>query len=180
MQRKFIAARNRPGLLTVRRILKKYNVPVVVNLTSVGENLQDQTNNAFYWKSNTTLVGSDVFVAYPNAKDLFGTNLTNVANDIKSKLSSYASKVSAASGGAVTANNILKSFTNQYNLLFTSMIPATEFIYSCYGATFDVEFWSLLPFARGSVHIGSSVFTGQAVINPNYFMLDWDMTSQSK
>ena len=151
----------------------------MVNLTTVGENLQDQTNNAFFWKGNESLTGSSTFVAYPNTADLFGSNFTNVANDIQSRLSSYAAKVSSASGGVTKQSDLLKIFQNQYNLLFKSLIPASELIYSLYSTTYDVEFWTLLPFSRGSVHIGSAAYKAQAVINPNYYMLDWDMTAQS-
>lgn len=151
----------------------------MVNLTTVGENLQDQPNNAMFWKSNETLTGSSTFVAYPSAVDLFGSNFTNVANDIQSRLSSYAAKVSSASGGVTKSSDLLKFFQNQYNLLFKSLVPASEFIYSLYSNTYDVEFWGLLPFSRGSVHIGSAAYNGQAVINPNYYMLDWDITAQS-
>ena len=165
--------------LTGDSILNKYNITVVVNLTTVGENLQDQPNNAFFWKGNETLTGSSTFVAYPNAVDLFGSNFTNVARDIQSRLSSYAAKVSSASGGVTKSCDLLNFFQNQYNLLFKSLVPASEFIYSLYSNTFDVEVWGLLPFSRGSVHIGTAASNGQAVINPNYFMVDWDMTAQS-
>ncbi|CCD43600.1 god1, glucose oxidase, partial sequence [Botrytis cinerea T4] len=37
--------------------------------------------------------------------------------------------------------------------------------------SFSSEYWALLPFARGSIHITSSVAGEPAAINPNYYIL---------
>ena len=42
------------------------------------------------------------------------------------------------------------------------------------GKTLTAVFWALLLFARGSVHIASTNVQENPIINPNYFMFDWD------
>lgn len=40
------------------------------------------------------------------------------------------------------------------------------------GTAFDMEYWALLLFARGNIHITSSEPGVLAAINTNYYMLD--------
>ncbi|KAL3420945.1 Glucose oxidase 2 [Phlyctema vagabunda] len=159
-------------------ILSQYDIDVVVDLPTVGENLQEQTNNAMFWDTNEDQSGVSSFVTYPTASDIFGSNTSVVANDIQAALTSYAEIVADASGNATKAADLLSFFQVQYDLVFKSEVPVTEIYTTVQNAIFNIEFWGLLPFSRGSVHLGSADPTGKSLINPNYFMLDWDRQLQ--
>ncbi|CZR59352.1 related to choline dehydrogenase and related flavoproteins [Phialocephala subalpina] len=159
-------------------VLTPLNIPVVVDLPTVGENLQDQMNNAFVFGSNTTVSGTDGFVTYPSASDIFGNNTSSFASSISSSLSTYATAVANASNNVVSSSDLLDFFQIQYDLIFNSSVPLVEFFNTATSSIFDIEYWILLPFSRGNIHINSNNATAAATINPNYFMLDFDLDVQ--
>ncbi|KAF4626307.1 hypothetical protein G7Y89_g11852 [Cudoniella acicularis] len=159
-------------------ILEKYNIPVAVDLPTVGENLQDQTNKGLIFGDVNTVTGSDGFIAYLTVEDLFPGNLTSLATSVQSSLSSYAIKVANASNNVVSANDLLTLFKLQYDLIFNTTTPLLELFITASGSVFDFEYWSLLPFSRGNIHITSANASAAASINPNYFMLDFDTDVQ--
>jgi choline dehydrogenase-like flavoprotein len=159
-------------------ILGQYDIPVVVDLPTVGENLQDQMNNALTFTDNETLSGSDSFIAYPTVSDLFPTNLTLFATSIAKSLDSYAKTVAHASNNVVSASDLLSFFKLQYDLVFNSSTPLLEVFITPTASIFSFEYWILLPFSRGNIHISSSNASAAALINPNYFMLDFDTSVQ--
>lgn len=159
-------------------ILTPLSIPVVVDLPTVGENLQDQLNNAFVFGSNTTVSGSDGFVTYPSVSDIFGNDTSSLASSISSSLSDYATAVANASNNVVSSTDLLDFFQIQYNLIFNSSVPLAEFFNTASGSIFNIEYWILLPFSRGNIHISSNNATAAALINPNYFMLDFDLDVQ--
>jgi choline dehydrogenase-like flavoprotein len=160
-------------------ILDKFNISVVVDLPTVGENLQDQTNVAMHYDTvnSTSYSGAGDYVAYPIASELFGSETANLSSTILAALPSYAEKVSAASRNVTKAKDLLELFKIQHTLIFseTHPVPIAEILVSPSGTIYDSEFWSLLPFSRGSIHINSAQAGEPALINPNYFMLDWDV-----
>lgn len=159
-------------------ILAKHDISVVVDLPTVGENLQDQMNNGITFGDNTTLVGSDSFIAYATISDLFGNDTAAFAASISSVLSSYAQTVAKASNDVVSAFDLLAFFKLQYDLVFNSDTPVLELFMTPANSIFSFEYWILLPFSRGNIHISSSNATAAAQINPNYFMLDFDTDVQ--
>jgi choline dehydrogenase-like flavoprotein len=159
-------------------ILHQYDIPVVVDLPTVGENLQDQMNNGFTFGGNTTYVGSDSFIAYPTVSDLFGSNVTSFAASISNSLSKYADTVAKASNNVVSAFDLLAFFKMQYDLVFNSSTPLIELFITPASSIFSFEYWILLPFSRGNIHISSANATAPASINPNYFMLEFDTQVQ--
>jgi choline dehydrogenase-like flavoprotein len=159
-------------------ILCEHNISVVVNLPTVGENLQDQANNGMTFGDNTTLVGAESFIAYPTVTDLFGDDLASFAATTFSSLSSYATAVAKASNNVVSASDLLSFFKLQYDLVFNSSTPLLEIYITPASSVFSFEYWTLLPFSRGNIHITSSNATAAAAINPNYFMLDFDIDAQ--
>ncbi|KAF4218261.1 hypothetical protein CNMCM8980_005489 [Aspergillus fumigatiaffinis] len=74
-------------------ILAQHTIPLIVNLTTVGENLQDQINTQFSYTSNVSYTGQGTYLGHPTASDIFGRNTTNVANDVKNNLADHAAKV---------------------------------------------------------------------------------------
>lgn len=162
-------------------ILKNAGVDVVIDLPFVGENLQDQTTTdmSYKMKNTTNLTGLAGYAAYANVEDLFGEDLDAFTNTIASSIRAYAEKTANASG-VISPDVTEKLFNMQYDLIFKHKIPIAEIIVSP-AATADltIEYWGLLPFSRGSIHINSSNASMPAHINPNYFMLDYDVQQQA-
>lgn len=163
-------------------ILAKYNISTVVDLPTVGENLQDQINTGLGFTNSglTNFTGGAGYVGYPSAETIFGSEYQNVSAHILSSLPSYADKIAAASGNVTKACDLLSFFELQYELIFskTHPVPMAEILISPSTTEFSSQYWALLPFSRGNVHITSSKPGVPAAINPNYFMMDWDITSQ--
>ncbi|OOF90880.1 GMC oxidoreductase, partial [Aspergillus carbonarius ITEM 5010] len=159
-------------------ILQKHNIQVKVNIPTVGENLQDQTNNAFAWESNGLLTGLATFSALTSVDQLYGEDVSALAASINATLTTYAKAVYNASNGAVNETNLLEAFNLQYDLIFNSQVPYAEIVFAPSGESFNVEYWPLQPFSRGSVHITSANASDLPAINPNYFMFEQDVSAQ--
>ena len=71
-------------------ILKKFDIPVKVNISTVGENLQDQTNNGLSYDGREFWLGSPTFSVLPSVEHIYGDNVSSVASAVNSSLSDYA------------------------------------------------------------------------------------------
>lgn len=109
--------------------------------------------------------------------DVFGNETSSIAASLRSNLQKYARQTASANGHIMKAEDLLPLFELQYDLIFNKKTPIAEILFRPgeTGASISSEFWSLLPFARGNVHINSRNPRAKPVINPNYFMLDWDL-----
>ncbi|ODM22452.1 hypothetical protein SI65_00040 [Aspergillus cristatus] len=156
-------------------ILEKHNITVRVDLPTVGENLQDQTN------ANTMALGNGNWtgvkaLAYASFYDIFGDDAQAVAGSVLHKLADYAAQTSEATGGVVKQEDLANFFQIQYDLLFSNAVPMVEILFiPTHSPMLITEYWTLLPFSRGNVHINSADPAENPVINPNYFMVDWDL-----
>ena len=163
------------------RILEKYGIDVKVDLPYVGEHLLDQTFADITFASNTNgsyFNGSATYVGYFTAEDLFGEETSSKNETLASSLSRYA-RQSANTSGVINANVTEQLMELQYDLIFKDQIPMSEILVTPSSTgSIDIEYWALIPFSRGSVHIKSTNATETAVIDPNYFMLDYDMQQQ--
>ncbi|ROW17100.1 hypothetical protein VPNG_01394 [Cytospora leucostoma] len=164
-------------------LLSQYGIETVVELPTVGENLQDQINNELQYQppSNFTAAydgGGAQLVAYPAASHVFGANESTVSEALKSQLSAYADAVAIANGNVTKASDLLDFFQLQYDLIFEKEVPYAEVLIYISSGVWGAEYWGLLPFSRGSIHISQANSTDDAVINPNYFMLDYDTELQ--
>jgi hypothetical protein len=133
----------------------------------------------FYTNNNkTNFTGLGGFAAYFNVNDVFGDDLASFNASVANSIKDYAERTANASGivnRAVTE----KLFRMQYDLIFKNKIPISEIIVSpAATGPVTIEYWGLLPFSRGSIHINSSNASAPAHINPNYFMLDYDIHQQ--
>ncbi|CAG8043833.1 unnamed protein product [Penicillium nalgiovense] len=160
-------------------ILRQFDIPVQVNISTVGENLQDQTNNGFSYEGNDIWLGSPTFSALPSADDIFGENVPTIASGVNSSLAEYAKRVSEHSNGAVQEGNVLAAFQLQHDQIFKSQVPYAEIVFLPIGNSFSSEYWPLLPFSRGSVHINSTDGSQPPSINPNYFMFGQDLNAHA-
>lgn len=152
-----------------------------VNSPFVGENLQDQTTSGTSYKSeqNFTNSGYGGFIGYFNAADVWGNNTAAFAATIKSSLEQYAKDTVQVTGGTVTTETLLKLFNIQHDLIFKDNVTISEVIVIASGAgTGTFSFWGLMPFSRGNIHIKSTNSSIPASINPNYFMLSYDIAQQ--
>ncbi|BDD63465.1 hypothetical protein MAP00_008350 [Monascus purpureus] len=169
-----------PGILELSgignpAILRKHNIPVQVDLPTVGENLQDQTNTDMGASGFRNITGANTLV-YPNIYDIFGNETESLAQSLLHKLKQYASDAAKVSGGTMKEADLERLFQLQYNLIFKENVPIAEIIISPGGGkAVASEYWGLLPFSRGNVHISSSSPLDKPTINPNYFMFDYDM-----
>ncbi|KAK9848416.1 hypothetical protein MYU51_016609 [Penicillium brevicompactum] len=159
-------------------ILKKHGISLKVNISSIGENLQDQTNNGLFYEGKEFLLGLPTFSALPSAEQIYGDDSSTVASRVSSNLADYAKNVSIASKGAVQEANVLAALQLQYDLVFKSHVPFAEIVLIPIGHSFSSEYWPLLPFSRGSVHIQSPDPSEAPAINPNYFMFAPDLDAQ--
>ncbi|KAJ5316703.1 hypothetical protein PENANT_c016G01993 [Penicillium antarcticum] len=160
-------------------ILNKYNISTKVALPAVGENLQDQTNNALAWESTDALTGLATFSALISVDQLYGKNASAVEKQIDNALTDYAKALSKKSNGAVKESNLLEALTIQRDLIFKSLVPYAEVVFAPSGQSFTCEYWPLQPFSRGSVHIQSANASQSPNIDPNYFMFAQDIEAQS-
>ncbi|KAF2725233.1 GMC oxidoreductase [Polychaeton citri CBS 116435] len=163
-------------------ILKQYGIETVVDLPTVGENLQDQLNNGEAWTvaGNLSVTGGQTYVAYPSFSQLYGNGSSTVASQLKSSLPAYAAQVAAANGNATRASDILDFFNIQYDLILNDELPLAELLFFNSAGSWASQYWGLLPFSRGNVHIGSPNTTAGGLIDPKYFMLDIDTSIQTQ
>ncbi|KAH6671802.1 glucose oxidase [Halenospora varia] len=161
-------------------ILSKLNIPTIVNLPTVGENLQDQTNTNLLASSRTNHTGQAGYVLYPTAQDVFGSDLEAIKASVEANLTEYSRLTSAASNNVTSVDDLVNFFKLQFDLIFVENITIAEILVSPSADQFDVEYWSLLPFSRGSIHLSSANASAPAAINPNYFMLPWDAQVQGR
>ncbi|KAH9826918.1 GMC oxidoreductase [Teratosphaeria destructans] len=132
-------------------VLDSLGIETVVDLPTVGENLQDQLNNeqVFRIANNFTVSGGTTYVAYPSASDIFGNQTTAVADRSKDALPAYAAQVAAANGNVTRASDLLSFFTQQWDLIFHGELPLAEILFYNTDGAWSTEYWTLLPFSRG-------------------------------
>ncbi|KAG9191436.1 hypothetical protein G6011_09524 [Alternaria panax] len=123
--------------------------------------------------TNFTSLGG--YAAYFNVEGAFGQDLAAFNASIASSLKHYTERTANVSG-VIDSVVTEKLFRMQCDLIFKNKIPISDFIVSPAGTSpITIEYWGLLPFSCGSIHINSSNASAPANINPNYFMLDYDM-----
>ncbi|KAI9923923.1 hypothetical protein ASPWEDRAFT_38604 [Aspergillus wentii DTO 134E9] len=159
-------------------ILNKLNIPVQVDLPTVGENLQDQINGHLGANGYTALTSAKT-VAYPSVTDVFGNETSSITSSLKAKLADYAAAAADVSNGIMKKEVLQRLFELQYDIIVKSQAPIAEILMYASGTKeIASEYWGLLPFARGNIHITSSNASVQARINPNFGMFGWDISSQ--
>ena len=156
-------------------ILDQHNITVRVDLPTVGENLQDQTNAHTMALGNSNFTGTKA-LAYASFYDIFGDDAQPVAESVLNNLTNYAARTADINNGVVKAEDLSNFYQIQYDLLFSDQVPMVEILFiPTHSPALITEFWTLLPFSRGNVHIASGNPADYPIINPNYFMIDWDL-----
>ncbi|KAI1273298.1 glucose oxidase [Xylaria sp. FL0933] len=153
-----------------RRLLEKLDIDVVVDLPGVGEDLVDQTNTPFMFKTSRDLHGGSPFVLSVTAADLFGANTSHIAAETRRSLHQWAKQVAEANAGM------------QHGLIFNKGVTLAEIFTTTYAGTVVTTAANLSPFSRGSIHLQSSSGTTDAdvrpAIDPKYLPVSIDMETQ--
>jgi choline dehydrogenase-like flavoprotein len=165
--------------LTDNSILTKHGIDVTVNSPSVGEHLNDQITAEQAYVVNQNFTGAGGFIGYFNADDVWGDSVANYSQSVKNSFPDWAKKTSAASGGVVSEKTLMKLFEIQHQLIFKDKVAISEVIVNApSGGAGLIDYWGLMPFSRGSIHITSANVSQAAAINPNFFMLDYDVQQE--
>ncbi|KAF2467833.1 alcohol oxidase [Lindgomyces ingoldianus] len=159
-------------------VLEKFGIDPVIPLLGVGANLQDQPNIVISYSSPVNWTGYPSFVTYLTAKDLFGADFDSISRSVHSNISRYAATVTADLGSAneTTISNQERLLKLQADLIFNSnsTVPLAELLWAPGPFSISSAFWNLLPFSRGSVHIGASDPMVEPSIDANFFQLPID------
>ncbi|KAH0094847.1 glucose oxidase, partial [Aureobasidium melanogenum] len=160
-------------------VLENLGIGVKVNSPFVGENLQDQTTVDTDYTANANFTGAGGFIGYFNATDIWGNNTAAFSKTIKASLEQYANRTVQATGGTTDRETLLKLFQIQHELIFEDEVVISEVIVNAPSSGSGLlEYWGLMPFSRGNIHIKSANASAPAAINPNFFMLDYDLKQQ--
>jgi choline dehydrogenase-like flavoprotein len=160
-------------------VLEHLGIEVKVNAPFVGENLQDQTTVDTNYDANMNFTGAGGFIGYFNATDVWENSTAAFGKTIKASLEQYANRTVEATGGITDRETLLKLFKIQHELIFEDEVVISEIIVNPPSASSGlIEYWGLMPFSRGNIHIKSANASAPAAINPNFFMLDYDIKQQ--
>ncbi|KAF9508779.1 GMC oxidoreductase [Hydnum rufescens UP504] len=160
--------------------LSSLGIASIVDLKTVGKNLQEQTINIM--AANTTYFdvggrGPSDAIAYPNIYQLFGTQANAMISHIQSSLPAWAA---SQAGSALSAGALRNIYTIQSNLIIAQNAPIAEVTFKTKnsGDKIGTNIWQLLPFSRGTVQISSSNPFDIPEIKVNFFAIDFDMATQ--
>lgn len=163
-------------------ILSPLGIETVIDLPSVGTNMQDQPTTFISYSSPTNWTGYPSYVTYLTASDLFGDDLESIADEVRKNTSTYAAQIVAdAPAGSTTQELEEELIKLQTDLIFTpdSTVSIAELLWFPTPGAISCNYWSLLPFSRGSVHITSPDPTKQPKIDPTLFQLPIDIILQA-
>ncbi|KAG9678222.1 glucose oxidase, partial [Aureobasidium melanogenum] len=160
-------------------VLESLGIEVKVDSPFVGENLQDQTTVDTGYTAKANFTGAGGFIGYFNATDVWGNSTAAFSKAVKASLEEYANRTVQATGGITDRETLLKLFQIQHELIFEDEVVISEVIVNApLSGSGLLEYWGLMPFSRGNIHIKSANASAPAAINPNFFMLDYDLKQQ--
>ncbi|KAH8588771.1 glucose oxidase [Bisporella sp. PMI_857] len=158
------------------RILKSLGIETVVDLPGVGENLIEQPNNFIGYSGNLEPSPSG-YHTFITAGDVFGSSLAEVEKSTRAKLSKWAQAiVDASHNGAPSFKAVRELLRIQHDLLFKQNITFAEIITVIPPSLLASNFWILFPFSRGSVHLQSAEDINNPLIDPRFFLADFDLS----
>lgn len=160
-------------------ILEKFGIETRIDLPAVGEHLQDQPNVSLQYSSKINITGTAPYATFATAQDIFGNQTAAVAAATEASLSDWAKKISDANNG-INTSQVESIFRIQHDLIFKANITIAETLTSGGDNVLVSAFWLLLPFSRGSVHLSSAQEINNPLIDPKYFLIDFDLDLQTK
>lgn len=157
-------------------ILSPLGIDTVVDLPSVGT-LQDQPANGIVYSSPTNWTGYSTFATFMTASDLFGASLPTLHAEISRNLSTYAATILSDQPPNSSTLSAQEAVLQQHlDLVFTSTstVPLAEILWVGLGNLLVAQYWNLLPFSTGSVHINSTHPLSAPRIDPAFLQLGID------
>lgn len=143
----------------------------------MGENLIEQPNHLLGYSGDMEPSPS-AYHTFVTAADLFGSDIGTVEALTRASLPKWAQAAADASGpGAVNATALEKLLRIQHDLIFVHSVAAAEILTAVVPQLLASNFWILLPFSRGSVHLGSADAVDEPVIDPRFFLADFDLAA---
>ncbi|OBZ79543.1 Glucose oxidase [Grifola frondosa] len=160
-------------------ILEPLGITTLIDLKTVGRNLQEQTQNLLGAHGNgfdPDGEGPSDVIAFPNIYQVFGAQANATVQKIRSSLTSWAE---SQANSALSADALAQIYQVQADLIINDNAPVVELFYNT-GIPDDISIvmWPLLPFSRGTVTIKSNNPFDKPVVQVNYFNVDFDLSLQ--
>ncbi|KAI0820577.1 alcohol oxidase [Trametes gibbosa] len=160
-------------------VLGPLGIKTLVDLKTVGKNLQEQTMNSLGAKGNGFNPGgrgpTDT-IAFPNVYQLFGQKASAAVQTIQSSISTWAQ---SQAGSALSSDALKTIYGIQADLIINKNAPVAELFFdSGFPTDLGIDMWQLLPFSRGSVTINSNNPFTKPKVQVNYFSVDFDLSVQ--
>jgi choline dehydrogenase len=162
------------------RILRSLGIETRIDLPSVGENLIEQPFQTIAYTVKGNLTGSSsAYHAFLTATDLFGEDLIKTKESVLTRLPIWAQTAVDASEGGLNLSAVETQFRLQHSLMFEKNVANAEVLHASPtgSAVVASNYWILLPFSRGSVHLVSMDDTDRPALDPRLFWADFDLDS---
>ncbi|KAK4149482.1 putative GMC oxidoreductase [Chaetomidium leptoderma] len=161
------------------RILKSLGIETRINLPGVGEHLVEQPAHFLMFSGDLGSSSASAYHTYLTAADLFGANLAAIEAATRADIPKWARAAADASGAdSLNVRGLEKLLHIQHDLLFKHNVTAAEVLTAIApGSVLASNYWTLFPFSRGSVHLGSRDNIDEPVIDPRIFLSDFDLST---
>ncbi|KAK7043083.1 hypothetical protein VNI00_008437 [Paramarasmius palmivorus] len=160
-------------------LLSPLGIQTLIDLKTVGKNLQEQSMSAMGAGGNgfdPAGRGPSDCIAYPNIRQLFGSNAQSSINKVNANIASWAT---SQAGSALSSSALQQIYQVQAGLIVNNSAPVAEIFYNTgWPDMVSINFWQLLPFSRGTVKITSTNPFQKPQIRIGFFSIDWDMDVQ--
>lgn len=157
-------------------VLSPLGIETVIDLPSVGT-LQDQPAIGIAYSSPVNWTGYSTFATFMTSSDLFGAALPSLTAEIAANLSTYAATILADAPSNSSTLSIQAALLQQhFDLVFApnSTVPLVEILWVPTGNLVVAQYWNLLPFSTGGIHIASRNPLSAPSIDPAFLQLDID------
>lgn len=110
--------------------------------------------------------------------DIFGSKVSSIEKFTRSQIPKWAQAVVDASGSKTLDINAVKKLQYlQHDLLFRKNVTAAEILTVVAPGLLASQFWPLMPFSRGSVHLGDAKKINEPLIDPRFFLAGFDLNA---
>lgn len=137
--------------------------------------MQDQELVTIQFASPEDIEGYLPYATFVTAQDLFGDDVSSVADETRAKIPAWAQVVSESGGGALSPEVLETRFRIQHDLIFKDNTSIVEIVPFSGGGVIGGAFWTLLPFSLGNVHLNTSSAADYPTIAPNFLAVDFDI-----
>ncbi|KAJ7175007.1 hypothetical protein C8R43DRAFT_1084725 [Mycena crocata] len=158
-------------------ILDPLNITTLLDLKTVGKNLQDQANSPIAAGGTNFSFGGtgpNDAIAYPNLYQLFGNESDAKVAQIEASIGPWAASQAEHALSAAALETIFRAqadvIIQDKELEYASIFPLDIRIVT--------NLWELLPFSRGTVQIVSSDPFEYPNLHVNYFNVSFDLDVQ--